>query len=87
MDGEKAADAPIRFYAIGYGDYEGYWETFIFATSAEDALSRYLRWVRSNDGWSHFSHKMKVDVLEAELNEFGIMESTDPVIQDRDIEC
>lgn len=87
MDEEKVVDAPIRFYAIAYADPEGYWETFIFATSAEDALSRYYKWVRSNDNWDTFSHKFKVDVLEAELNDFGIMVSTDAIITNRTIEC
>lgn len=87
MEDEKAADAPIRFFAISQGSIEGYWEDFVFATSAEDALERYVKWVRSNDGYGTFSHKFKVGVLEAELNEFGVMVSTNIIIHDREIEC
>lgn len=87
MEDEKVVDAPVRFFAIGYADYEGYWETFVFATSAEDAVDRYLRWIRDNDGGGAFSHKYKVDVLEAELNKFGVLVSTDIIIANREVEC
>lgn len=89
MEDEKVDDAPIRFYAIAQSSYEGYWEEFVFATSAEDALKRWIKWINSNDPVTPnpFSHKFKVDVLEAHLNEFGCLVSKNTVISDREVEC
>jgi hypothetical protein len=89
MEDEKVVDAPVRFFAIGYSDYEGYWETFVFATSAKDALERYTRNSKRGNGqfFARPPRKEKVDVLEAELNEFGVLESTDIAIRNAEIEC
>lgn len=86
MEDEKVVDAPVRFFAIGYADYEGYWETFVFATSAEDALNRYLRNIHADPEWKTWSRNIKIDILEAEINEFGVLESTEILIQNREIE-
>jgi hypothetical protein len=83
MEDGKVANAPVQFFAIGQD--VGF--DFILATSAESAINQYVKWVRSNDAWSAFSHKFKVDVWKAELNKFGVLESTDVVISGREIEC
>lgn len=90
MEDAKAVDAPVRFFAVAQTTTEGYWEEFVFATSAEDALKHWIRWILSNEPGPFslpFSHKFKVDVLEAQLNEFGCLISTDVVITDREVEC
>lgn len=84
---EKVADAPIRFYAIGIGDYEGYWETFVFATSPQDAVDRYVKNSKVSNDWI-FGRKYKADVYAAEINSCGILESTMPaLLSNVEVEC
>lgn len=86
---EKAVDAPVRFYAIGYADYEGYWETFVFGTSAADALEKYTSYSKRGLGtaFARSPRKEKVDVLEAEINKYGVLVSTNIVLPNVEIEC
>ena len=86
MADEKTDSAPVRFYAIGYGDPEGYWETFVFAVSPEEALNQYVRWCRNTDV-TIFRRKWKVDVIESVMNEFGVLESVKTVLYNQEIEC
>lgn len=85
------SDAPVRFFAIAYSDYEGYWETFVFATSAEDALAKYRRYMNitnaANEIYQRYPRKDRVDILAGELNEFGVLVSTDVLITDAIVEC
>lgn len=83
MEDAKAADAPIRFYAIGHGSYDGYFETFVFATSTDDAVDRFCRDMR---GDRTVLWKDKVSVWEAEINKHGVLESTN-LIKEVEVEC
>jgi hypothetical protein len=58
---------PIRFYAVSYGEYSDYSETFVLATSPNDALARF---VRSKMG---YDIAQVGTVWEADLNENGII--------------
>lgn len=57
---------PIRFYAVSHGSYDDYCESFVLATTPEDALRRFIR---SDPP----SYNVIGTVWEADLNSHGVI--------------
>lgn len=60
---------PIRFFAVCRGNYSDYSETYVLATSPNDALCRFMK--------SHYGRHAEIgDICEADFDANGVLRRT-----------